>query len=425
MITRDTLPKFASLFTGFGGADIGALAAGYTPAWGVEYRADIAAVANRNLGEHVRVADVLDCDPRDFAPVDLLHASPPCPNFSVAKKDRGETAHDLAMARKVAEFVTILLPPAFTLENVMAYRESQSWRLIEDQLWQNDYWVHVEIVNAADFGVPQTRRRMIVRAVRNAMPGPLPNPVPWIGWYAAIEDILDTLPESRFAPWQMARLPEWIDDTFISVQQQSNDRKGTEFGYGTPRRPPTEPSFSVTTQAPSWYKAFILTGQYGQPNTADERSAQNVPEDAPSPTVTGSAKGDWRAFLVSNAKTEYSDGVRKADEPSLAVTPQLVGRSKAFLVGGSNTSAELAASGVGISDIDQPTRMIGPSAIRNTRAWLSTGRVVAMTPRALARFQSFPDWYEFPAKRSLAALGIGNAVPPLLYQRIAETLIED
>jgi len=49
---------------------------------------------------------------------------------------------------------------------------------------------------------------------------------------------------------------------------------------------------------------------------------------------------------------------------------------------------------------------------------------VSMTPRTLARFQSFPDWYELPTKRSLAAYGIGNAVPPLLYQRIIEGLVQ-
>jgi DNA (cytosine-5)-methyltransferase 1 len=43
-----------------------------------------------------------------------------------------------------------------------------------------------------------------------------------------------------------------------------------------------------------------------------------------------------------------------------------------------------------------------------------------MTPRALARFQSFPDWYELPERASLACRIIGNAVPPLLMQRVME-----
>jgi site-specific DNA-cytosine methylase len=40
-------------------------------------------------------------------------------------------------------------------------------------------------------------------------------------------------------------------------------------------------------------------------------------------------------------------------------------------------------------------------------------RVVQMTPRCLARFQAFPDWYELPESKSLACRIIGNAVPPL------------
>jgi site-specific DNA-cytosine methylase len=47
-----------------------------------------------------------------------------------------------------------------------------------------------------------------------------------------------------------------------------------------------------------------------------------------------------------------------------------------------------------------------------------------MTPRALARFQSVPDSYELPTKRALAAKVIGNMVPPLLMQRIAEGMLE-
>jgi len=40
-----------------------------------------------------------------------------------------------------------------------------------------------------------------------------------------------------------------------------------------------------------------------------------------------------------------------------------------------------------------------------------------MTPRALARFQTFPDWYELPDTKSLACRIIGNAVPPLAMKK--------
>jgi site-specific DNA-cytosine methylase len=47
----------------------------------------------------------------------------------------------------------------------------------------------------------------------------------------------------------------------------------------------------------------------------------------------------------------------------------------------------------------------------------------AYPPRALARFQTLPDWYELPNKRTLAGKIIGNAMPCLGYQRIIESLI--
>jgi site-specific DNA-cytosine methylase len=60
--------------------------------------------------------------------------------------------------------------------------------------------------------------------------------------------------------------------------------------------------------------------------------------------------------------------------------------------------------------------------MRPLRAWLSQGKVVKMTPRALARFQTIPDDYELPDSPGLACKGIGNAVPPLLYRNVIEQI---
>jgi DNA (cytosine-5)-methyltransferase 1 len=323
------MTTIGTLFTGFGGMDVGAMAAGVTPLWGIEYRADVAAVANANLGGHVQVADVLTCNPADFAPVDVLHASPPCPNFSVANANRGETANDLALAAKVAEFVTTLRPRVFTLENVMAYRDSRSWRNIENQLFDAGYWVSVETVNAADFGVPQTRKRMIVRAVLGGFVPYLPEPVPWVGWYAAIADLIDGLPDSKLAPWQLERMPAELQTLLVSGVLNSRSTELTQLDAAKP--------------------ASTVTTSHNQ--------------------------SDMRAVLV--------DG----DNPAMTVQ-SWHGR--------------------------QPSHY--PQAVL-------TGRVVAMTPRCLARFQSFPDSYELPAKRTLAAYGIGNAVSPLMYQAIIGGMI--
>ncbi len=372
------MKTFASLFSGFGGADIGAKSAGLELAWGVELLPEIAEVANDNLGKHIAVADILDCNATDFDYVDVLHASPPCPNFSVAKAGGVETDLDRALARKVATFIAVLKPQVFTLENVQAYQKSQSWRIIENALHKAGYWLNIEICNSADYAVAQTRKRMIVRAIRGGFVPYLPQPVPWVGWYAAIEDILHTLPESQFAPWQLARLPEELH-TMLVGSNQSEYNDGTRYA--------DTPAFTVTTSSSGRVRALLVanSGFDGQVVTTEDKE--------PSPTVTANHNQlGIRAFIVD---------CQNAGNPS----PE-------------------RERGLTIRDGDQPcftlTSSMGQK--RPTRAF-DGGKVVAMTPRALARFQSFPDSYILPESRTLAAKGIGNAVCPLMYRKILEGII--
>ena len=359
------MTTIATLFSGFGGVDIGAMQAGLTPLWSIEYDAAIAKVAASNFGHRIHVGDILECDPHDFERVDVLHASPPCPNFSVANTASSETELDIALAAKVVEFIAVLQPSIFTLENVWAYRQSSSWQRINDALWELGYWVAVDHVNAADHGVPQTRKRMIVRAIKGGFVPYLPEPVRWVSWYEAIEDILHTLPESQFAPWQMARMPELMRSFLMQVQGEAGD--GVRWD--------TEPMQTVTVaHGAAKYRAFIVPGGNDSfPQRDDSEHGFTI--------VAGHGGGGCRAWLVNESSTME---VRAADGSSAAQV----------------------------------------ASYRNTgqRGLIGDGHVVAMTPRALARFQSFPDWYQLPSNARLAAKGIGNAVPPLLYQRVIESL---
>lgn len=402
--------EFASLFTGGGGADIGARAAGLTLAWGVELMPEIAEVGNANLGQHIQVANILDCDPARFDRVDVLHASPPCPNFSVAKAGGTETALDKALAAKVAEFVTTLRPEVFTLENVQAYQKSRSWAMIQNALHSAGYWVSVEVVNSADYGVPQTRKRMIVRAIRGGMVPYLPQPVKWVGWYAAIEDIIDTLPESQFAPWQLARLPEelrqhWLIDSENAGQQWGGTRLGNE------------PAFTLTTEQHP--RALLVS------NAKTEYSDGTRQGEAPAFTGNGESNGRVKAFLMGKNNDKFGDGLRWWSEPAQTIGANEHG-SKAFIVDCQNAGnpSPDRERGLTIRAGNEPcftlTGSMGQK--RPTRAF-DGGRVVAMTPRALARFQSFPDNYVLPDSKTLAAKIIGNAVPPLVMQRVYEGVL--
>lgn len=407
---------YADLFGGFGGATLGAKAAGLEPAWSIEMDAAIADVAQSNLGHRVYVRDILECDPMDFDAVDILHASPPCTNASVANASGGETQLDIALACKTAAFVTTLKPSVFTLENVWSYRNFTSWQIIEQALYGAGYWVSMEHVNAANFAVAQTRKRMIVRAIRGGFVPYLAEPKPWVGWYAAIEDLLDTLPESQFAPWQLARLPQLLATTLVGVN-------GYEGNVVTAQE--VEPSMTITANHNQLgLKAFLMPG--GGNTNFDEaypgRGCRYANEPAMTVTATSKEGGAMpKAFLVQ-VQGEGGDGIRYADEPMQTVAANhMASKYRAWLVDGANTTEDQLS----IRESAQPALTVTSGGPKHpTRALLSSGRVVALTPRALARFQSFPDWYELPPNARLAAKGIGNAVPPLLYQRIIEPLLE-
>jgi len=55
---------------------------------------------------------------------------------------------------------------------------------------------------------------------------------------------------------------------------------------------------------------------------------------------------------------------------------------------------------------------------------MRSGRIVRMNVRALARFQTFPDSYRLPDSLSLAGRIIGNAVPPVFYEKMIRQLVE-
>ena len=413
---------YGSLFTGFGGACLGARAAGLELAWGNELDPAIAEVGNFNLGGHIRVGNVLEQNPHDYERVDVLHMSPPCTRASVANgsaevNEDGlkESPLDIALANKCIEFVEALQPDVVTLENVWGYRVFQSWKGgrkcegIQSALYRLGYWVSVEHVNAADMGVPQTRRRMIVRAVRGGWVPYLPAPVPWVGWYAAIEDILHTLPDSQFAPWQLARLPEEIkqtmmlwnmDQTARDVTVRYADQPVPTVDTGMMRRPSSIPKAVLVSNAKTEYSDGTRHG------------------GDPAFTGNGESNGRVKAFLVGKNQDKFGDGVRYAVEPAQTIGANEHG-SKAFIVDCKNTGRDTT-----IRNGKEPmfTVMTDDRPSHDQKASLLAGRVVSMTPRALARFQSFSDSYVLPESKTLAAKGIGNAVCPLLYQKIVEGL---
>lgn len=399
-----SVKTFGTYFSGGELFGMGAVAAGYAHAFGVEYDNDIADVARMN-GFEITTADVRTIDPATLPTVTHFHASPSCvrasgANTSAELNEDGtkEAQEDIDSAEAVCRYLRHHKPETFSLENVYAYRKFKAFQNILKCLGELGYFYAFENVNSANFGVPQTRRRLILRASRVSMLRELEpthnetgaNGLPkWIGWYEAIEDLLDTLPESKFAEWQLARLPEFGGDTFFvsAMEQKSTIRDIRPNEKDSPASTVTSGDFRRPVSVP---KAFLMQvqgdggGRTPRAFIVNESSSMEIREatDPVASQVASDRNASQRAFIVSSIDATQ----RNQSEPA-------------------NT---LVNSGDGHS--------IPP------RAWLSQGRVVSMTPRALARFQSLPDTYILPEKKSLACKIIGNGVPSLLAQRVMESM---
>jgi len=389
-----------SIFTGGGLFDIGTIAAGYTPIWGIEKVDKIAAVARLN-GLPVMTADVLTVDFSKLPRPDHLHASPPCPNFSIAKAGAEETEIDIAMAQSVCRALVHFKPESFTLENVVGYRNSQSFKMITRCLSDLGYWWDATNLNSADFGVPQTRIRLVVRASRGLLRG-YPEPVAWRGWYQAVEDLIPSLPDTEFAPWQIARLPEEYKTFMIGQGTYSAviDR--------------SEPAQTITANNnQSAIKAFVFAGS-GNTNLAEVEPGKGVCYETDPTHTVASGGGAPKAFVISAGNSNaHTFTVRESMSPHQTVTASMDRTpSRAFILDGQANEGERLTVRQGENPIFTLT---SSGEKRPLRAFV--GRVVKMDIRCLGRFQTVPDDY-----KGLTVKINGNGFPCLMAQRVMETL---
>jgi len=156
----DTLTML-DLFCGSGGLSLGFQRAGFRVI--AAYDNDEAAVETYrvNLGAHVTRCDLGQENGLPRARV--VVGGPPCQGFSSAGLRRSGDVRNSLVAR-FAHLVTVLRPVAFVFENVEGFLTAEGGGRLFDLLTpvvEAGYQVHVRKVNAANYGVPQHRKRVI------------------------------------------------------------------------------------------------------------------------------------------------------------------------------------------------------------------------------------------------------------------------
>lgn len=376
--------KSVDLFVGAGGLAIGVSRAGFRHKAVVEFDQDACATIRENQRRGVEPMahwPLVESDVRevDFAPlsqrVDLLSGGPPCQPFSLGGKHRGHRDHR-NLFPEVFRVARELRPRAILIENVkgllresfapyfeyiclqlscpeLVPKDGETWQQHLGRLQAHrssgsesglSYQVSHDLVNAADYGVPQRRERVIIVAVRQDL---------GVTWqFPSKTHSLDAL------LWH-----QWVSGDYW-------ERHGMPPGNGT--------------EAPSRVLSRIrrLKGSM-EPPELPWRTVRDALADLPTPNGDDSRALNHRVVLGARAYPGHCGS--PLDEPAKTLKAGDHG-----VPGGENMLLE------------------------------RSGEVRYFTLREAARLQTFPDDYYFPGSWTESMRQLGNAVPVLLAQRVAE-----
>jgi DNA (cytosine-5)-methyltransferase 1 len=369
-------PKVIDLFCGAGGMSEGFASAGFTVAAAFDHDPMAVSTFAANLPGRVVCTDIdaiqdpasmlTDLEALGVSGIDVIIGGPPCQGFSQVGKARIRSLAEEEQARLLARnemfqhyfrFVEAMRPAMFVMENVptlATFENGAYMQAIKRECQRLDYDMDYEIIDSADYGVPQTRRRLIIVGSRMGMLFTWPRKVHQQD-RVVLGDAIGDLPAVK-PPSLMERLPYRPQEP-LSVYQRlmrsrvkPEDRDGI---YDHVVRPVRKDDIEI-------FRHMTPGDRYID---IDER---------------------YRRYNSESFKDKYY--MLRPDAPGVTIT------------------AHLAKDGYRYIHWD-------PEQHRT------------ISVREAARIQSFGDHYRFAGSRSARYKHIGNAVPPLMAQRIAEQVL--
>jgi DNA (cytosine-5)-methyltransferase 1 len=161
--------KIVSLFSGAGGLDLGLVRAGHSVVWANDIFTDAAATYRLNIGEHIDVRDIAKIHASAIPDCDVVVGGFPCQGFSVANWSRSMDDPRNLLYKQMVRIVRAKLPRFFVAENVKGLASMAGGQVLSKivgDFAKIGYRVRHHVVNAADYGVPQIRMRVLIIGTR-------------------------------------------------------------------------------------------------------------------------------------------------------------------------------------------------------------------------------------------------------------------
>lgn len=446
-------PKyFLDLFAGSGGFTLGLESAGLSSLGSIEIDSVAQATLKTNFGEpalpSVRDAagDVTKVDlkalKRDLlrmgiSNLDVLIACPPCQAFSRIGRGKldslaGEKGGHHAdprnlLYKKVFDYLRVLRPKVFVFENVPGML-SVGGKNIAEKVCQgaaeSGYQVRAALLNAAWFGVPQFRERIIIIGFRNDLrtvpqfPAIQFDGLEIDGHMSASDSLIRLWSDDRFFI-QYSKLPKVKNhQPFRNVEDALGDlppffthldalrhnikysavrslHSGQRYNRGR-----LSPFRELMRNWPGFESGGYVEDHFCRWTPRDFRTFQRMKEGDTYPRALEIAKQLYARAKKRNPKIKKSEIVPPYPDSSFEEKWRKLVKLR-------------------------PSWTVTAHLSRDTYSHIhyDSAQARAITPREAARLQSFPDGFKFAGNTGDIYRQIGNAVPPLLAMQVGKQIL--
>jgi DNA (cytosine-5-)-methyltransferase len=184
--------KVISLFSGAGGMDLGFINSGFQIIWANDFFEEAVNSYKKNIGKHIVYGDITKISSNDIPnDADVIIGGFPCQGFSVANSKRHTEDQRNFLYKEMLRIIADKQPKFFVAENVkgiLSLGGGKVFEMIKSDFenLKNEkgeligYKVEAKVLNAAEYGVPQARERVIIMGNRLGIKNPFPKPTHYI-----------------------------------------------------------------------------------------------------------------------------------------------------------------------------------------------------------------------------------------------------
>lgn len=279
------------LFCGAGGFAVGCDWAGFQSVFGVDHLQPAMETWTENhphaigcLGDITKLSPELVKEKLEEKGVHHIHmitGGVPCQGFSIANRKHNDNDERNFLFLEYMKFVKMFEPDYIILENVSGMRSTAGGKFendIKEYMKRLGYETTVKLVNAAEYGVPQVRQRLLFVGVRKGIGLAEKYEFPqgdFIGKYRTVEDAISDLPKLGNAE---------ICEKYKAKAKTDYQKLMRGEGMITEIAPPKKLSNHLAPNHPQETIDKIASTKPGEPMYPKFKQRIRLRKDAPSPT---------------------------------------------------------------------------------------------------------------------------------------------